>query len=89
MSIETRRDGDRMKRILQALGCIVLIGGNFVTLSSPSNPVQAATKSPNPVQKKYVIEIGWDAPSPEFVRANIKIDGTASAAWHDDQPECR
>jgi hypothetical protein len=64
-----------MKRILQALGCITLITGNLVSLSSSSNPAQAGTKTATPTdktQQKSVIEIGWDAPTPEYVRANIK-----------------
>jgi hypothetical protein len=60
-----------MKRQLQILGCIASYASVFgVGLSTIASEARATTK---PIAKqKSVIEIGWDAPTPEFVRTNIK-----------------
>jgi hypothetical protein len=61
-----------LKRILQTLGCAMLVSANFASLSSSPNAARAAAKPAAPSQQKSVIEIGRDAPSPEHVRVNIK-----------------
>jgi hypothetical protein len=53
----------------------MLVSTTFASRSSSSNPALAATKpgtKSSPIPQKSVIEIGWDAPTPEHVRINIK-----------------
>jgi hypothetical protein len=57
-----------------ALCCTALFA---VTVAVSGTTAPAATKPTNkpinrPTNQKSVLEIGWDAPTPEYVRANIK-----------------